>query len=786
MNGIPKQPIFGVQKASNGTVDDPRNPTTKLNRAAPGLDGKGSATTANVDQDADGEDIYPSSKLIDQFEDAFTDSQQERDDATKCRDYYDGFQLSDAEVRALERRGQPMVVSNRIAPKIDALIGLEKKMRTEPKAYPRTPREDDDANSVTDAIRFVCDENCWDDIRSAVAENLFIEGCGAVTVIVKPKDGKDKTEYDVKIVQVPWDRFYRDAHSRMRDFSDATYMGAVLWMDEDQAERLYPGREDKIESSYSQGISLGDTYDDRPKFQWGDRRRKRIRVLQHRFIKDGVWYMATLCRGGYLRDPQPSPYVDEDGVPQNDMIACSAYCDRDNRRYGITKRHISPQDEINKRRSKALHLLNSKQAIADKGAVDNIEQARREIARPDGFIEKNPNKQFEIVDGQPLAQGQMALLQEAKNEIDVSGVNPAISGDQQAPSGRAQEIQLSNGTNEMAKTFESLRLFAWQVYRQVWYRIRQYWTAETWIRVTDNEKNVRWVGLNKPVTMGDAIRQQQVQRMNAMRQKQGLPPLPMPGQFQPIFPQDMGQGQPQGQPQQSGQPGQPQPGQQPPIAGPGQLPNQGWDGAPLVDMNNPAMQQVVGYQNHLGSLDVDIILEDAPDAMTLQSEQFDALVSLAKVNPQWIPPQVIIEASNLRNKDEILAAMNNQGLPPAVQQQLAGLQKQLQDMQKINARLSQELQQDQTQQAKVVVDAQANQRKAENDLAARSNDQAELGLKQKQLEIQQYEAETARLVAIRPEPLPSVPAGWPVPNPNEHGGQDDHQPPGSAPSMASV
>ena len=56
----------------------------------------------------------------------------------------------------------------------------------------------------------------------------------------------------------------------------------------------------------------------------------------------------------------------------------SGYVDRDNNRYGAIKDMIGPQDEINKRRSKALHLLTMRQVVAEQGAVEDVDAARAE------------------------------------------------------------------------------------------------------------------------------------------------------------------------------------------------------------------------------------------------------------------------------------------------------------------------------------------------------------------------------------------------------------------------
>jgi DNA-binding transcriptional MerR regulator len=274
------------------------------------------------------------------------------------------------------------------------------------------------------------------------------------------------------------------------------------------------------------------------------------------------------------------------------------------------------------------------------------------------------------------------LLQESKAEIDISGVNPALSGDQNAPSGRAQEIQIQAALAEYSGVFDALKHWSWEVYRHVWYRIRQFWTEERWVRVTDDDRNMRWVGINKPVTLADHL------------QAKGIP----------------------------------------------------------FDPNDPQVQQQVGVQNAVAELDVDIILEDAPDSVTIQSEQFQALVDLKKADPSAIPSKAIIEASSLRNKDQILKMLEDGGIPPQVQQQMQALQKQLEQAQE-------QLKQAQGDQVKNQIDAAKNA--------------DEHAYKMADLELRRYEAETARIAALKPEPLADVPNGWPAdgqtPGPTAHG-----------------
>lgn len=600
-------------------------------------------------------------ELLGQFREAQDQTITSREQAERDRDYYDGKQWTQAEIDILNARKQPVVTSNRIKPKIDSLLGFEKRQRTDPKAYPRTPQHDKDAEATTDALRYVADNNNFSQTRSNVAENLFIEGCGAAVVRVQTLRSGER---EIKIDHVPWDRFYADPHSRRRDYSDAKYMGVVVWMDEADALTEFPGKEDVVSGCYMGGDDDGDSFADRPKIVWSDKQRKRIRVLQHRWKERGVWKTAILCRGGYLRDPQDSPYMDEDGEPECDLIAVSAYVDRDNNRYGVVRQMISAQDEINKRRSKALHRLSVRQVIAEHGAVADISQTKRELAKPDGYIEVNPDMRFELTDSTLLAAPELEMLREAKAEIDISGINPSLEGNQQAPSGRAQEIQQASALSEMAVVFEALKDWSWRVYRSAWCRVRQYWTEEKWIRVTDDESNIRFVGLNHPVTAGE-----EVQRL-----------------------------------QEAGEPIPPE----------------------LAHMAQVIPQHVVRIENPVGEIDVDIIVEDGPDTVTVQAEQFEQLVQLASSRPDAIPIQMVIEASNLRNKDRILEHLEQGGIPPEVQQQMQQMQEELQKAQEA---------------------AQSDQIKA-MELQIK---QRELEIKEQELEVDRYRAETERLQTAQPQ-----------------------------------
>lgn len=536
-------------------------------------------------------------------EDATIDSRKEGE---RARDYVDGHQLTEAEIAELKARGQPPVVINRVRRKIEWLKGLEVKSRTDPRAFPRTPQHQQGAEAATDAIRYVCDNADFDRIRSDVYENMLVEGYGGAEVIhdLKPP----AAEPEITINHYPWDRLFYDPHSRRADFSDARYKGVVLWMDEEDFLAQHGDTAPSLETLYSETAS--DTYDDKPMDPWVDKKRKRVRVILIWYRHNNEWHWAKFIKGQVLEGGR-SPYVDENGASVCPLILASAFIGRDLDRYGLLRDMFDPQDEVNKRRSKALFSITSRQTLAIAGAIKSPADMKAQLAKSDGHIEVTAEsvedaarigmKPFEILPTNDQISGQFELLQEAKAEIDMLGANASLAGEgEQDSSGRAVLAKQQGGMIEIASLNDRLHQFTREVYRHVWMRVRQFWKAERWIRVTDDERNVRFVGLNQTVTLQQQLGQMPPEQAMQVAMQNGLHP------------------------------------------------------------GHPMLQQPVGVQNRVEEIDVDIIIEEVPDMVTLAGETFEQLVNISNAQPGSVPPDILIEAApGLRRevKDKLLEKM---------------------------------------------------------------------------------------------------------------------------------
>jgi hypothetical protein len=94
----------------------------------------------------------------------------------------------------------------------------------------------------------------------------------------------------------------------------------------------------------------------------------------------------------------------------------------------------------------------------------------------------------------------------------------------------------------------------------------------------------------------------------------------------------------------------------------------------VMGPTGPMLQPVIA--NKPAEMDVDIIIEDVPDYATLKQEEFEQLAQLAQQGLP-IPPEMLIQASSVRNKSQILEAMKAQN-EMAQQMQMQAMQEQAQ------------------------------------------------------------------------------------------------------------
>lgn len=517
------------------------------------------------------------------------------------RDYKDNKQWSAEQIAALAQRKQAPVVDNRIKPKVEGLKGLLIQRRTDPKAYARTKSHEESSEAVTDALRYVNDDANIDALELEVFDNVIVEGYGGAIVDIKLRG----QEIEVEPVLIPWDRIYYDPHSRRSDFKDATYMGIVMWADAAIAKMMFPGEEEVIDAADTQG-ELYETFEDRPRWREVQGKRKRVRLAHEFYLKDGKWFECVFVGGGFLIEPRESSYLDEEGKPCNPIELVGAYIDRDNNRFGEVRYWIDPQNEINHRRSKFLHMMSARQTFGRKGAIPDIAAMKRELSLPNGHVEFAGNewgKDAGVIQTMDMAEAQFRLLEESKQTLDSVSFNAQLSGERGGDlSGVAvQSLQMA-GMLEVNSLLSAMLDWKKRIYRQCWYRIKQHWSQEKWVRVTDDYGKLRWVGFNIQIPRKQQMEEFINDASNPTHERQ---------QAAMLYQQ-------------------------------------------LVQANDPRLGEMVQTKNAIPELDMDIVLENATNSINQQQEEFKLLAELANSRPGEVPFKSLLKLSSLRDKDDVI------------------------------------------------------------------------------------------------------------------------------------
>lgn len=461
---------------------------------------------------ANDEQGLPAHRLVQMYTAWAMSKQRELTDQLRYESFYHGFQWSEAEKRVLRDRNQPDTYFNELRKKIDSYIGIEQRLRRDPKAYPRTPKHDLDCDAVTAGLRQTADETDASKVFSQSGRDYFVRGIGA---LFQGVERNDKGEVRIIKRHVPALNFIYDPRSVLPDFSDAKFIGEWGWWDAEDAEDLFIklGRPDSAAkmASLQGGAGAGTSAQipgewSRVRSDWFSMQLSRVRIVHLYYLHRGQWWCSYFCGQIELYNA-PSIYQDlETGRSYQPYNAVSANVDINGDRYGVVKDLIPIQQAINARHSKLLWMLSVRQIVMESGAVDDVEKTRKEARKADGVIILRPRgkegmeKRFDIRTMDAEIQGQAQLLESSIKMMQSYGPNTAILGKGDgvdSASGRALLARQNAGMTEMSPVFDQIRNWKIESYKRDWRLIRQFKTQEWWLRVTDDEKGFKFFVLNE-------------------------------------------------------------------------------------------------------------------------------------------------------------------------------------------------------------------------------------------------------------------------------------------------
>jgi len=492
------------------------------------------------------------------YNEARSASSDWRDESVEDSRFYHGGkgQWKQKDIDALEGEGRPHFSINRIKPTIDLQKGIEIRSRTDIDAKPRGALDGGTADAITSGFKYIQDQNNSDHKVSDIFFDGLKAGIGWVEICLND----DPREEEIEIAYKDWRKIGWDPYARGVLFDDARYMFEDRWVDLDIAQQTWPDKKDLLTAmmedargekgeAAQHSRELPDQYKSGSPVQFCDTTRERVRLVKMYFkkiqlgiflkFKDGhveeisaeklqvdpllvsnsnviriskvpvqkMW--CVIFSGDVILEEEKPTIYEHDHFP---LIPFICYMDEDGQPYGMVRNMKDPQQEINKNRSQFTHILTTRRVFFETGAFKDPLGAKKEISRPDCWIEFNmgalTNKKFELHQDIALAREHFEIMREAKQELqEVSGAVEEQMGQQtNARSGIAIEARQRQGATVNTEPFDNLRLTKRRMGELMLSMMRQYWTYEKVIRITDDQ-----TGADKFVTFNQGGRNMIVQ-----------------------------------------------------------------------------------------------------------------------------------------------------------------------------------------------------------------------------------------------------------------------------------
>ena len=462
--------------------------------------------------------------------------------AAEDQDFYDGNQWSENDVKLLRERGQPDITINEIAPKVDSILNQELTNKT--KTVYRSRSFDPEFKGLSEAMTTLAvnvQENADTQYeQSDVFRDQVLTGIGWMELGVK--EGFITTLRQDPFMMV-W-----DIDDRTRQLTNSMHVSRMKWYDIDDAKMQFPKMAKTIDdqaqakdssdgnfglmpSQSSSTFQFGIT--DREPYSFIDTKLDKILIIEQQYKKPSKKYRYINERG-----QQKETFKEEDAKkltsPDHEIETINTFeiwnafftenilfenlpheiqigeftliptlHKRDERSgvpYGIIKNSKDPQREVNKRRSKTLHLLNTRGVIAEHGAVENESKARQEISRPDFWINVKQGKTLDIQDNLTLADSQVRVMMQAKEDISstmgVFDENIGQTTNTTSGVGIQRRQAASVGTKGFA--FDSFERFKKRFGRLLGVMMQTVFSDQMFLAVFKEDEEGSVITLNKP------------------------------------------------------------------------------------------------------------------------------------------------------------------------------------------------------------------------------------------------------------------------------------------------
>lgn len=455
----------------------------------------------------------------------------------QCFQYREGDQYTPKELEELKARGQPVIVNNQVAVTVNKLMGDLIANGFRISYRPRNGEADAEmAELLSDINLYIRQVNHIDYEETDMADDGFTAGFGAMEVCV---EFDDLNQPEIKVKHEDSLTVFPDPDSHRYDWNeDAMFIARAKWCDTDTVDAEYPGQGMKdFDFDSAQESSIDNTIDTFTQANYVDKKRNKVRLIDIEWKEFTPQTLVLIDEP--LPDMPPSFIKEEEGSKElaarvkeaklttrelkrkkttihRAVFVCGKILEhvvtdyktfslvpyfalrkKDGGPYSLIWLGLSMQDAINKRESKAVHLLTTNQTVAERSAILDKDEYQAEIHKPDGVAivadGALANQKITFRNNVELAQQQFNMHIAAQRDFAaIVGVDPKAPMDTGELRGNAALKQKFTEIGKpVARIFNNLRRTRTILAQVILDRVQNYYTAEKTLLITDDEGKVQ-------------------------------------------------------------------------------------------------------------------------------------------------------------------------------------------------------------------------------------------------------------------------------------------------------
>lgn len=427
---------------------------------------------------------------------------ESRLEADQIWNFYHNRQWDSEAVALLDQRGQPRETFNIIKLMARMLVGYYSTTVNTVVADPVQESDQTVASLLTDSIQSVLEAN-----------NMAVEGdkiklsgivSGLMCTLQAPyktgeRDQFGRPLYEIRIEHVPDYELVLDPMSTKEDYSDARFLHRFKWLPKESVIKMFgKAKTEKCEEYYNYLNVEEAEYE----YAHGEWFHGRYRVfdnylITHTVIEDDDERRWSIYWCGPYELERKEITYKEVKWPYR---VVKLHTSNTTEYYGVFREVIETQKAINQALIKLQLMVNTQKVFVETNAVEDVSKFTDAVNRVNGVIPVKALKGIQVESLGRDALEQYAIIDKAFDRVQrMLNVNDSFLG-QAFASDSGRKVKLQQNATIMALRYITVRIesFYQLLGQDIARLIKQYYTAEQALRVTDEVVGQRFVQLNQP------------------------------------------------------------------------------------------------------------------------------------------------------------------------------------------------------------------------------------------------------------------------------------------------